>query len=76
MAAGRREGGRPGGDRLVGGPPLMLAYWRDAAQWAKAHPEDGDAGMWRIENAAARLAADRLHAMGLPVAIAYAEPEA
>ena len=25
---------------------------------------------------AARLAADRLHAMGLPVAIAYAEPEA
>lgn len=24
----------------------------------------------------ARLAADRLHAMGLPVAIAYAEPEA
>lgn len=46
------------------------------AQWAKAHPEDGDAGMWRIENAAARLAADRLHAMGLPVAIAYAEPEA
>ena len=56
--------------------PLMLAYWRDAAQWAKAHPEDEDAGMWRIENAAARLAADRLHAMGLPVAIAYAEPEA
>ena len=61
---------------LVEPAPLMLAYWRDAAQWAKAHPEDGDAGMWRIENAAARLAADRLHAMGLPVAIAYAEPEA
>lgn len=52
------------------------SFWRDAAQWAKAHPEDGDAGTWRVENAAARLAADRLHAMGLPVAIAYAEPEA
>lgn len=63
-------------ERGVEPAPLMLAYWRDAAQWAKAHPEDGDAGMWRIENAAARLAADRLHAMGLPVAIAYAEPEA
>ena len=49
---------------------------RDHNEWAKAHPEDEDAGMWRIENAAARLAADRLHAMGLPVAIAYAEPEA
>ena len=56
---------------------LVEGLWRrDAAQWAKAHPEDEDAGMWRIENAAARLAADRLHAMGLPVAIAYAEPEA
>ena len=63
-------------ERGVEPAPLMLAYWRDAAQWAKAHPEDEDAGMWRIENAAARLAADRLHAMGLPVAIAYAEPEA
>ena len=63
-------------ERGVEPAPLMLAYWRDAAQWAKAHPEDGDAGMWRVENAAARLAADRLHAMGLPVAIAYAEPEA
>ena len=51
-------------ERGVEPAPLMLAYWRDAAQWAKAHPEDGDAGMWRIENAAARLAADRLHAMG------------
>ncbi len=39
------KGGRPGGDRLVGGPvarergvepaPLMLAYWRDAAQWRR-----------------------------------------
>ena len=48
-------------ERGVKPAPLMLAYWRDAAQWAKAHPEDGDAGMWRIENAAARLAADRLH---------------
>ena len=64
----RERGGEPA--------PLMLAYWRDAAQWAKALPEDGDAGMWRVEFAAARLAADRLHAMGLPVAIAYAEPEA
>ena len=63
-------------ERGVEPAPLMLAYWRDAAQWAKAHPADGDAGMWRVENAAARLAADRLHAMGLPVAIAYAEPEA
>ena len=63
-------------ERGVEPAPLMLAYWRDAAQWTKAHPADGDAGMWRIENAAARLAADRLHAMGLPVAIAYAEPEA
>ena len=63
-------------ERGVEPAPLMLAYWRDAAQWAKAHPADEDAGMWRVENAAARLAADRLHAMGLPVAIAYAEPEA
>ena len=63
-------------ERGVEPAPLMLAYWRDAAQWAKAHPADEDAGMWRVENAAARLAADRLHSMGLPVAIAYAEPEA
>ena len=63
--------------RLIGLRPFRRRpAWRDAAQWAKAHPEDGDAGMWRVENAAARLAADRLHAMGLPVAIAYAEPEA
>ena len=56
---------------------LVEGLWRRAAaQWAKAHPADEDAGMWRVENAAARLAADRLHAMGLPVAIAYAEPEA
>lgn len=32
-------------ERGVEPTPLMLAYWRDAAQWAKAHPEDGDAGM-------------------------------
>lgn len=35
-------------ERGVEPAPLMLAYWRDAAQWAKAHPADEDAGMWRV----------------------------
>ncbi|KFI93229.1 hypothetical protein BISA_1395 [Bifidobacterium saguini DSM 23967] len=60
-------------ERGVEPAPLMLTYWRDARQWLQAHPGAADPGAWRAANAATRLAADRLHAMGLPVTVMFAE---
>lgn len=60
-------------ERGVEPAPLMLTYWRDAAQWRDAHPGNPDPSAWRAANAATRLAADRMHVLGLPVTIAFAE---
>ncbi|TPF93240.1 hypothetical protein BW14_06070 [Bifidobacterium sp. UTBIF-68] len=60
-------------ERGVEPAPLMLTYWRDASQWLDAHPGHPDPSAWRTANAATRLASDRMHVLGLPVTIAFAE---
>lgn len=54
----------------------LLTYWNNIRQWRIDHPNEEDSSMWRIDNAATRLAADRLHVLGLPIATVYAETEA
>lgn len=65
--------------------PVMLSYWRDPKDHEIAHRgEDvtiagfhlSSGGMMRLENAACRMAVDRLHALGVPLTVMYAEPDA
>lgn len=55
--------------------PLMLTYWRQV-DWAAVHG-GGRKSMdaWHVENLAARMVADRLRVLGLPVTVMYAEIE-
>lgn len=55
--------------------PLMLTYWRNA-DWITVHNgsrQSKDA--WHVENLAARMTADRLNVLDLPVTVMYAEIE-
>ncbi|KFI41913.1 helix-turn-helix domain-containing protein [Bifidobacterium biavatii] len=71
------EAARMARERGVGSAPIMLTYWRSAGDYARRFGSDGnDGGAWRIANAASRMAADRLRALGLPVTVMYAETEA
>ena len=72
-------------DNGIDPQPVMLSYWRDPKDHEIAHRgEDatiagfriGLSGMMRLENAACRMAVDRLHALGVPLTVMYAEPEA
>lgn len=52
---------------------MPLSYWRTIKVWAKVN---GGEGSWRVANAATRMAADRLHVLGVPVTVRYVETEA
>lgn len=65
--------------------PVMLSYWRDLKDHRIAHRDEdvtiagfhlSSGGMMRLENAACRMAVDRLHALGIPLTVMYAEVEA
>ena len=65
--------------------PVMLSYWRSFEDHDVAHRDEdvviagfhlGRRGMMRVENAACRMAVDRLHALGVPLTVMYAEVEA
>ena len=65
--------------------PVMLSYWRDPKDHRIAHRDEdviiagfhlSSGGMMRVENAACRMAVDRLHALGIPLTVMYAEVEA
>lgn len=65
--------------------PVMLSYWRDFKEHEIAHGDEdviiagfhlGRRGMMRLENASVRMAVDRLHALGIPLTVMYAEIEA
>lgn len=65
--------------------PVMLSYWRDPKDHRIAHRDEdvtiagfhlSSGGMMRLENAACRMAVDRLHALGIPLTVMYAEVEA
>uniref|UniRef100_UPI00359C8EA3 hypothetical protein n=1 Tax=Bifidobacterium adolescentis TaxID=1680 RepID=UPI00359C8EA3 len=65
--------------------PVMLSYWRDPKDHRIAHRDEdvtiagfhlSSGGMMRLENAACRMAVDRLHALGIPLIVMYAEVEA
>lgn len=65
--------------------PVMLSYWRDPKDHRIAHRDEdvtiagfhlSSGGMMRLENAAYRMAVDRLHALGVPLTVMYAEVEA
>ena len=65
--------------------PVMLSYWRDPKDHRIAHRDEdvtiagfhlSSGGMMRLENAACRMAVDRLHALGIPLPVMYAEVEA
>lgn len=65
--------------------PVMLSYWRDPKDHRIAHRDEdvtiagfhlSSGGMMRLENAACRMAVDRLHALGVPLTVMYAEVEA
>lgn len=47
--------------------PVPFIYYRTAADYRQA----GHTGSWRVQNAAIRLAADRLHMLGVPFTIDY-----
>lgn len=64
--------------------PVMLSYWRDPKDHRIAHRDEdvtiagfhlSSGGMMRLENAACRMAVDRLHALGVPLTVMYAEVE-
>ena len=64
---------------------VLLSYWRDAKDYARARRGAGTsvAGfdidpptMMRVENAACRMAVDRLHALGIPLSVTYAQAQA
>ncbi|PLS29997.1 hypothetical protein Uis1B_2179 [Bifidobacterium margollesii] len=59
-------------ERGVEPAPLLLSYWRCKADFRRA----GNAGDWPSENAAVRMAADRLAVLGVPCSVAYAEVDA
>lgn len=69
------EAARLARERGVEPAPIMLTYWRGMKDWSKRFGGE-DEGSFRIANAAARLAADRLRVLGLPVTVMYAETEA
>ena len=65
--------------------PVMLSYWRDPKDHRIAHRDEdvtiagfhlSSGGMMRLENTACRMAVDRLHALGVPLTVMYAEVEA
>lgn len=65
--------------------PVMLSYWRDLKEHEISHGDEdvtiagfhlGRRGMMRLENASVRMAVDRLHALGIPLTVMYAEIEA
>lgn len=65
--------------------PVMLSYWRDPKDHRIAHRDEdvtiagfhlSSGGMMRLENAACRMAVDRLHALGVPLTVMYTEVEA
>ena len=65
--------------------PVMLSYWRDPKDHRIAHRDEdviiagfhlSSGGMMRLENAACRMAVDRLHTLGIPLTVMYAEVEA
>lgn len=65
--------------------PVMLSYWRDPKDHRIAHRDEdviiagfhlSSGGMMRLENASVRMAVDRLHALGVPLTVMYAEVEA
>ena len=60
-------------ERGVEPAPMPLSYWRTIKDWARVN---GDEGSWRVANAATRMAADRLHVLGVPVTVRYVETEA
>ncbi|MBW3089196.1 helix-turn-helix domain-containing protein [Bifidobacterium miconisargentati] len=68
------EAARTARERGVEPAPIVLTYWRGVKDFEKRF-DNGDEGSFRIANAATRLAADRLHALGLPVTVMYAESE-
>lgn len=72
-------------DNGVEPEPVMLSYWRDPKDHRIAHRDEdvtiagfhlSSGGMMRLENAACRMAVDRLHALGIPLTVMYAEVEA
>lgn len=72
-------------DNGVEPEPVMLSYWRDPKDHRIAHRDEdvtiagfhlSSGGMMRLENAACRMAVDRLHALGVPLTVMYAEVEA
>ncbi|WP_373581580.1 hypothetical protein [Bifidobacterium adolescentis] len=65
--------------------PVMLSYWRDPKDHRIVHRDEdviiagfhlSSGGMMRLENAACRMAVDRLHTLGVPLTVMYAEVEA
>lgn len=50
--------------------PVPFIYYRTAADYRQA----GHTGSWRVQNAAIRLAVDRLHMLGVPFTIDYYGP--
>lgn len=65
--------------------PVMLSYWRDPKDHRIAHRDEdviiagfhlSSGGMMRLENAACRMAVDRLHTLGVPLTVMYTEIEA
>lgn len=74
-----------GRDNGIEPEPVMLSYWRDLKEHEIAHRDEdvtiagfhlGRRGMMRLENASVRMAVDRLHALGIPLTVMYAEIEA
>lgn len=72
-------------DNGVEPEPVMLSYWRDPKDHRIAHRDEdviiagfhlSSGGMMRLENAACRMAVDRLHMLGIPLTVMYAEVEA
>lgn len=60
-------------ERGIEPAPMTLSYYRSIEDYVRAgHGEDE--GMWRVENAAVRLAADRLRVLGVPAGVVYVEP--
>lgn len=62
--------------------PISLSYWKSLKEQESSHPVKAsvvagkriDASiMMRIDNAACRMAVDRLHLLGIPLSIVYAE---
>jgi transcriptional regulator with XRE-family HTH domain len=51
--------------------PVILTYWRDGAQYRRAHATVS----WRFENAVTRITAERLRAAGIEASIMFAETE-